>query len=99
VESQQLQPQETTQTTELTPEDLELVDLYRTWKERLFLYELPDLYTMLGDIMGAIVINETEDFQEQIDELRDALNETRSKINLPPLAEDEDEDETEEGEE
>lgn len=74
--------------TELTDEDLELVEFYQKWKERLFLYELQDLYIMLGDIVGAIVGNETEDYQLQIDALVKALNETRVKVNLPVITDD-----------
>ena len=73
-----------------------LVEVYKMWRLHLDYYEPGDLYQMLADVTGAIIEIETADYQLQIEELTDSLNECRAKLGLKPLI-DEDDDEEKEG--
>lgn len=74
--------------------------IYVQWRESLPYYEIGDLYRMQFEIQSAIVEEETSDLQDQIDELRRAINESRAIQKLELLQDPvEDEEGEEEGEE
>jgi len=81
---------------QLTPEQMKLIKLYQVWKENLVNFEPGDLYHMLTEIISAIIDMETCDYQVQIDFLVEQLNETREKIGLPPMIDEEGEEDEEE---
>jgi hypothetical protein len=101
-----IQSQATPQTTQqasdaqrkLTEAQEKLVQLYLQWRESLSYYDIGDLYRMQFDLQTAIVEEETSDLQDQIDELRVALNESRDRLKMPLLKDPIEEEEGVEGE-
>jgi hypothetical protein len=84
---------------QLSPEQVQAIQVYFAWKNALPEYERADLYRMLMDVLSELIALETYDLNDRIDFLLDTINETRLKVGLEEVEEPDEYDEDEEDDE
>jgi len=84
---------------QLSPEQVQAIQVYFAWKNALPEYERADLYRMLMDVLSELIALETYDLDDRIDFLLDTINETRLKVGLEEVEEPDEYDEDEEDDE